>query len=148
MLRFASQNGHLDVVRHLLASDRFVITHTMSDFNGKTAAEQARVMQERPRSGDDEAEEEFLRRRANCNQIADLIEAYGLDPLTIRRKHCQILRHLRQAPSRAADGALEPRVQLTQRLGPHEALKTKLQLARKAIHLETIIVILDKQQKT
>ncbi len=40
----SSQNGHLDVVQHILASGREIDTKMKSNWNNKTAAEQARAM--------------------------------------------------------------------------------------------------------
>lgn len=92
-LWFAAQNGHLSVVQHILASGREVNTKKISHFNNKAAAAHARSLANRAARPDNEIEEIFLRRKVNGALIADLIDAYDADPITIRaqlRKELEI----------------------------------------------------------
>jgi len=82
----ASQNGHLVVVQHLLASGREIDTRRRSTFNHRTAAEQGRVMGERTTKPADETEEVFQGKKKSCAPCADLIDEYEHDPVAVRRR--------------------------------------------------------------
>jgi len=82
----ASEMGHYVVVQHLLASGRDIDTRRRSDFNNKTAAEQARAIGGRTIKPDDEAEEEFQIRKKYCAACADLIDEYERDPAAVRNR--------------------------------------------------------------
>jgi len=84
-LWFASQNGHLDVAQHLLASDREVHVWVRSDFNQKTAAEQARQQPDVKR-GDHETEDRARKRQTNGPAIANLIDSYEIDPVAVKAR--------------------------------------------------------------
>ena len=82
-LWFASQNGFLHLVRLMLASERSVDTRIMSDFDNRTASQQARWAATQPPWSHIEFDD-HERRRRDCPLIADLIEAYEGNPLEVR----------------------------------------------------------------
>ena len=90
-LWYASQNGSLDMIHLLLASDTVINTRTKSTWNNKTAAEHARwaaVQPEWKGYTDDDPE----RRRRDCPIIAALIDEYEMDPTPVRRRLRQLPR--------------------------------------------------------
>ena len=80
----AAQNGHLPVIRLLLASQVTMIdTVSMPTFNHTSAARRAWIMSTAGRMGY-ETEVDFEMRRDNCATIADLIEDYDRNPQATR----------------------------------------------------------------
>jgi len=84
-LWYASQEGHLVVVQHLLASGREIDTKMRCTFNNKTAAEQGRAMGTADKE-DHETEEDFQRSKTNAPLCAELLKEYECDPVTVRHR--------------------------------------------------------------
>lgn len=84
-LWYASQNGHISVVRVILASEREIDTGTKSSFGEKTAAEMARAVALMERETY-ETEEDHRRYTTNGPLIADLIDEYERDPEEVRHR--------------------------------------------------------------
>ena len=84
-LWFAAQNGHLEVARLLLASDRQVDTLKRSTWNRRTAAEQGRAVGLRNKGAND-TEEVHHRKKTYGPVIADMIDAFDLDPAGERER--------------------------------------------------------------
>jgi len=82
-LWFATQQGHLEVVRHLLASGKEVNTKLVSTFNSRTAAEQGRAMAIAHQDPDD-SDEAYDQSKINGPRCADLIDEYDKDPEATR----------------------------------------------------------------
>ena len=95
-LWIASQNGHLPVVKLILASGRHVDTKTKSiagkdEWNNKTAAEIARFQGTSANPDEGESSEDFTRRKQNGPIIATLLDSFDADPAPTRQ-------HLRELP--------------------------------------------------
>jgi len=75
----ASQEGHLDIVRQLLASGREIDTKIRSEFNDTTAAEQGRAMGNGDRNWND-TEDEYQRSLKFGPLCADVIDEYDRNP--------------------------------------------------------------------
>jgi len=84
-LWYATQNGHLLVVQHLLASDFPVNTTRLSNINHKTAAEQGRRMVPFL-----ENKVEYQRKATGGPIIAKLIDEYQRDPDLVRQRMRQV----------------------------------------------------------
>jgi len=89
-LWFASQNGRLDIVQFMLASDREVHTKTKcaagpAAWNDKTTAEIGRLQATR-NIVSYESEEDYKLSQQNGPLIADLIDAFNLDPVLTRQQ--------------------------------------------------------------
>jgi len=84
-LWIASQNGHLPIVRLLLASHVDVDTAVKSKFNSKTAAQHARN-QPRVVKSPRESDESVILRQTNGPLIADLIDAYEANSVAVREQ--------------------------------------------------------------
>jgi hypothetical protein len=89
-LYMASQIGQLGVVQHLLASGREINITKKSIPGGeiwqnKTPKEMARLLSFE-NQWTDETEQKYLKRKANCPLIADLLESFEADPRRTRAK--------------------------------------------------------------
>jgi len=82
----ASQEGHLVVVQHLLASGTEIDTKRRSAFKNRTAAEQGRAMGTAAAKEGNETEQEFQRRKTNGPLCADLIDEYERDSVGVRHQ--------------------------------------------------------------
>jgi len=84
-LWYASQNGHLVVVQHILASGKEIDTKRRSDVQNRTAAEQGRAMGGRTKRVND-TDEDHQRKKTNGPLCADLIDEYERDPVAARHR--------------------------------------------------------------
>jgi len=89
-LYIASQNGHLGIVQHILASGREVDTQTKSrpgtsPWQNKTAAEIAHRQGTRAKFPK-ESEEDYLRKHHHGLIISALIDSFDADPVTTRQR--------------------------------------------------------------
>ena len=89
-LWFAAQEGRLLVAQLMLASGREIDTQTRSiegneAWNNKTAAEHARWQGVRTQFTNEPAED-YVRMKVNGPLIADILDAFNLDPLAVRQQ--------------------------------------------------------------
>ena len=80
-----TQNGHLPVAQLVMAWGRDLDTQRKSAFNGKTAAEQGRLMATVDKDVD-ESEEDYKRVITYGPAIGDLIDEYEQDPVAVRQR--------------------------------------------------------------
>ena len=82
---FAAQNGNLSIVQRMLASAKEIDTKRVSTLTDSAAAEHARLMVHFPKQNY-ETEEDLKRRQQHNMVIANMIEEYERDPITVRHR--------------------------------------------------------------